>query len=39
MQLMKVIIVGGGGLRAEVTSEITIPFRTRCRLLAWMQAS
>ena len=38
---------GGGGVRAEVTSEISlrsarntqIPFRTRCRLLAWMQAS
>jgi len=43
MQLMRVIIVGGGGLRAEITPESArntqFPLRTRFRLLAWMQAS
>jgi len=48
MQLMRVANVGGGGgLRAEVTSEMSLrssrnmlfPFKAKWRLLAWMQAS
>ena len=47
MQLMRVANVGGGGLRAEVTSEMGLrssinmlfPFKAKWSLLAWMQAS
>jgi hypothetical protein len=43
---MRVVIVEGGEVQAEMTSEMSsiiarntqFPFRTRCRLLAWMQA-
>jgi len=47
MQLMRVANVGGGGLRAEVTSEMGLrssinmlfPFKAKWSLLAWLQAS
>jgi len=38
MQLMRVIIAGGGRLRDRSARNTHSPFRTRCRSLAWMQA-
>ena len=45
MQLMRVVIAWGGGVRAKVSSETSLrsardtqfPFITRFRLLAWME--
>ena len=40
MQLMRVVNVGGGGLRAEVTSGFRLfSFKAKWSLLAWKLAS